>query len=78
MVFNQIVDHLKNILIERFKSFKNVVDKFRVLTPDVLKNKDIYKMEVREMATELCNLNKKDLDASLYPRESVMFRFQNG
>ena len=78
MVFNQIVDHLKNILIERFKSFKNVVDKFRVLTPDVLKNKDISNMEIREMATELCNLYNKDLDASLFPRELVMFRFQNG
>ena len=55
-----------------------MVDKFRLLTPDVLENNDISKMEIREMATELCNLYNKDLDASLFPRESVMFRFQNG
>ena len=76
MVFNQILDHLQIILNERFKSFNNVINKFKVISPKVLKDKDISNSYIREMAKDLCKIYNADFDEAIFPRELVLFRSQ--
>ena len=53
VVFYPILDILTNKLDERFKSFRNVVNKFQVLSPAVLQSESCTDDQIREMATDL-------------------------
>ena len=70
--FNPIMDIILARLEERFKSFKCVVNKFRVLNPNFLRNASDEK--IIELSEILCEEYNDDLNSMFFPSEMLSFR----
>ena len=70
--FNPIMDIILARLEERFKSFKCVVNKFRVLNPNFLRNTSDEK--IIELSEILCEEYNDDLNSMFFPSEMLSFR----
>ena len=71
-VFIKVLDIIKSRLDERFKSFRSVVSKFKVLSPNVLLN--VADNEVLRLAKLLSDEYMDDLDSETFPQEMINFR----